>query len=680
MLILFAALMLVIVPAAISDEARAENEAPVAEITSISPSPAVPEDNVHFVGSGTDTDGTIANYSWRSSMDGDLYNGSDADFYEGDLGSELSVGTHTIYLKVQDDNDTWSDEVETTLVIHEKPEAIIESVSPNPAYDINVIDFFGNGTDDGEIERYVWRSSIDGELYNGTSTRYSPGAGDLSTGTHIIFLKVMDDNGAWSDEVNTTLIVFEDTGADPNKAAAPIWNVGQTWTWKYKYEFLFTETKTDVTETVTYTNVEKTVGDTVYYCYEIDVVNVGDSAGHGTLWLSMDDFTLVDYEGLTTHISDALGKMDFPLEVGKTWIADYPMECVGTDTLKVDGIEYECFKIVETGIVEATYWYSPAHRNIVREKDSPTSVRLSGLEGGEDDGNEYDYPIIGPLLDILAGACFVGGCLFCLLVCFSPIILIVLIIVLLMRRKKKAASTSSYGGGYGGYGGAAAGAGGDKKTAKREAKERKKREKMEKKASKKGQPLPQQPGMVDPSSLQGMGSASSIGMQQGQVPQQGPQQPGAVQQQFPLPQQPVTPQVPGMRQGQVPQQGPQQPDAVQQQFPPSQQPMTPQVPGMQQGQVPQQGAQQPDAVQQQFPPPQQPVAPQVPGMQQGQVPQQGAQQPDAVQQQFPLPRQQPAPPATPQAPQQAQQWQCPKCGNMVDGKYKFCTQCGTMRQ
>ena len=56
-----------------------------------------------------------------------------------------------IYLKVQDNNGTWSHEVSKSLYINGKPIAKIEDISPSPGLDIDKIEFKGNGTDDGAI-------------------------------------------------------------------------------------------------------------------------------------------------------------------------------------------------------------------------------------------------------------------------------------------------------------------------------------------------------------------------------------------------------------------------------------------------------------------------------------------------------------------------------------------------
>ncbi|MDY6966624.1 MAG: hypothetical protein SVM80_11790, partial [Halobacteriota archaeon] len=91
------------------------NTKPIATIDSITPDPATQgTDTVTFTGSGDDTDGTIAAYEWTSDIDGEL--STSATFTKS--ASELSVGTHTITLRVQDDDLAWSDPVTEDLTIN----------------------------------------------------------------------------------------------------------------------------------------------------------------------------------------------------------------------------------------------------------------------------------------------------------------------------------------------------------------------------------------------------------------------------------------------------------------------------------------------------------------------------------------------------------------------------------
>ncbi|MBL7209478.1 MAG: hypothetical protein ISS52_05210, partial [Dehalococcoidia bacterium] len=88
-----------------------ESQLPTAYIDSIFPTEASLGETVSFVGHGTDPDGTVVAYRWRSDVDGDL---GVAETLET---SFLSVGTHVVYFKVQDNNGNWSDEVRDRVIV-----------------------------------------------------------------------------------------------------------------------------------------------------------------------------------------------------------------------------------------------------------------------------------------------------------------------------------------------------------------------------------------------------------------------------------------------------------------------------------------------------------------------------------------------------------------------------------
>jgi len=91
--------------------------------------------------------------------------------------------------------------------------AHIDSISPIPSVEGKTITFEGSGTNGGDVVRYLWSSSLDGELYNGTDASFS--LLNLSVGNHTISLRVQDNRSAWSEEVSTTLEIKkkEDEGA-----------------------------------------------------------------------------------------------------------------------------------------------------------------------------------------------------------------------------------------------------------------------------------------------------------------------------------------------------------------------------------------------------------------------------------------------------------------------------------
>jgi PKD repeat protein len=85
---------------------------PVAQITSITPNPAEVEEVISFAGQGTDTDGSIVEYLWTSSIDGQL---SDQAAFD----AVLSLGVHEISFSVRDNDGTWSDAATQSVTVRE---------------------------------------------------------------------------------------------------------------------------------------------------------------------------------------------------------------------------------------------------------------------------------------------------------------------------------------------------------------------------------------------------------------------------------------------------------------------------------------------------------------------------------------------------------------------------------
>lgn len=175
---------------------------PNAYIDSISPNPANETESVMFQGHGEDV-GKIINYSWRSSVDGPISNKNSFS------ANGLSPGIHTIFFSVENDNETWSDEVQEILRINGAPVAFIDSISPNPALVGQEVLFQGHGVDDKEVINYHWESSINGHM--GSSSQFS--TNQLSTGDHLILFKVQDSDYLWSQEVSIELVIHKKPSA-----------------------------------------------------------------------------------------------------------------------------------------------------------------------------------------------------------------------------------------------------------------------------------------------------------------------------------------------------------------------------------------------------------------------------------------------------------------------------------
>ena len=181
------------------------NQVPEAAIESISPSPAKQnEDTVRFVGTGTDPDGQIKEYHWRSSIDGTL---SNLEKFTLDA-SEMSIGDHFIFFRVTDGNGAVSPEVHILLTImgpNGAPVAKIDEISPSPSENGEGVYFRGSGEDvDGKIVEYQWYSDI-----NGLLSQESEFTTALGSGTHTITFVVTDDEGLKSTPAERIHVVRE---------------------------------------------------------------------------------------------------------------------------------------------------------------------------------------------------------------------------------------------------------------------------------------------------------------------------------------------------------------------------------------------------------------------------------------------------------------------------------------
>jgi PKD repeat protein len=174
------------------------NYPPTAIIDSITPDPAKQgTDAVSFIGHGNDSDGSLVAYNWSSSTDG-LLNTSSSFTKPA---SELSVGTHTIYFTVQDDDGAWSSAATGILMItppNQPPVAsfIYSPVNPwiNEAITFNASFSLDQ---DGNIVSYNW-SFGDGNISNTSEVVITHSYS--SVGNYTVNLTVTDDEGA----TNTT--------------------------------------------------------------------------------------------------------------------------------------------------------------------------------------------------------------------------------------------------------------------------------------------------------------------------------------------------------------------------------------------------------------------------------------------------------------------------------------------
>jgi parallel beta-helix repeat protein len=167
----------------------AENQKPTAEIISITPSTATEGESIYFHGIGQDSDGVVTEYSWSSNIDEFL--SSSSTFTK----SDLSVGTHTIYFKVKDNNGEWSEENSKDITINPSPNKppVANAGGPYTGY-INVsISFDASDSydpDEDEIVSYVWDFG-DGTNGTGITIEHTYNF----TGNYTVTLTVTDSQG-----------------------------------------------------------------------------------------------------------------------------------------------------------------------------------------------------------------------------------------------------------------------------------------------------------------------------------------------------------------------------------------------------------------------------------------------------------------------------------------------------
>jgi parallel beta-helix repeat protein len=211
-----------------------QNHIPLAYVPTISPMIAHFGDAVTLSGDGTDSDGTIIGYYWRSNLDGFL--STEKSF----ITTNLSVGSHTIYFKVQDNDGAWSSEQTASVTINTQIlTAVIDWITPNPAQQGQSVLFHGHGSGGvGNISAYQWLSNIDGILGTNETIIVS----DLTKGTHTIYFQVKDDLDEWSSPAMMTIVIEQNTSSDPSNQL-PIADIGGPYQGKINEPVLFNASK-----------------------------------------------------------------------------------------------------------------------------------------------------------------------------------------------------------------------------------------------------------------------------------------------------------------------------------------------------------------------------------------------------------------------------------------------------
>lgn len=181
------------------------NSAPVANAGS-DKAITLPVNSTALPGSGTDSDGTIASYSWTKKSGGaaTLTNANTASLAL----SGLVAGTYVFTLKVTDNaGATGTDDV--TLTVNAASSAPVANAGADKsiALPTTSTSFAGSGTDTGgSISSYLWTKKSGGAATLANTTTATLSVSGLVAGTYVFTLKVTDNSGlTGSDDVTLTV-------------------------------------------------------------------------------------------------------------------------------------------------------------------------------------------------------------------------------------------------------------------------------------------------------------------------------------------------------------------------------------------------------------------------------------------------------------------------------------------
>lgn len=162
---------------------------------------------VTLSGSGSDSDGTIAGYSWSGTPD-------PADVQNPVLA--LGVGIHTFALVVTDDQGAQSEPAQVSVTVNPAPNlpptadaGVPQTVTLQPGQSAAPVTLSGGGSDsDGSIAGYIWSGTPDpADVQNPTI--------NLGVGSHTFTLVVTDNQGVQSAPAQVSITVLAPAGAPP---------------------------------------------------------------------------------------------------------------------------------------------------------------------------------------------------------------------------------------------------------------------------------------------------------------------------------------------------------------------------------------------------------------------------------------------------------------------------------
>lgn len=212
------------------------NQPPQASIDQIRPSPSHEGESVTFNGTGSDVDGTITSYEWKSSIDG-IFSTS-----QNETISELTVGTHEITFRVQDNESMWSNKKTTDFTVENKLPHAKMLVNKNEATTEESLEFSAEESFDslGNITTYFWDFDDDSNKTGKTTTHQFS-----SAGTYTVNLTVTDDENTKNWTTKEITIIEYVASHPPSKPEMTADNDNITFATNTTYTFTFTSTDQD---------------------------------------------------------------------------------------------------------------------------------------------------------------------------------------------------------------------------------------------------------------------------------------------------------------------------------------------------------------------------------------------------------------------------------------------------
>lgn len=185
----------------------------------------LPTTSVSIAGSGTDSDGTIASYTWTSISGPSTIALGNATASTVSLSGLTVAGTYTLRLTVKD-NYGATDTDDVNIIVN----AAAANVAPkaNAGKDIIItlpassVVITGSGTDtDGTIVSYTWKQ-VSGPLkasMSSTTSNSFTASGMTATGFYVFMITVKDNNGATAtDKMGVKVLAASGTSASARMA------------------------------------------------------------------------------------------------------------------------------------------------------------------------------------------------------------------------------------------------------------------------------------------------------------------------------------------------------------------------------------------------------------------------------------------------------------------------------